>query len=79
MATFVLIPGAGSDSWYWHLVEPELRKRGYDVVSMDLPCDDDGAGLAELPGGHLPALAHPLELAEHLDAYWARLESGVTR
>ena len=25
MATFVLIHGAGSDSWYWHLVAPELR------------------------------------------------------
>ena len=47
MATYVLIHGAGSDSWYWHLVEPELRARGHDVVTMDLPCDDDTAGLAE--------------------------------
>ena len=37
MATFVLIPGAGSDSWYWHLVEPELRAAGHDVVAVDLP------------------------------------------
>lgn len=22
MATFALIHGAGSDSWYWHLVKP---------------------------------------------------------
>jgi pimeloyl-ACP methyl ester carboxylesterase len=43
----VLIHGAGSDSWYWHLVAPELRARGHDVVAMDLPCDDDSAGLAE--------------------------------
>ena len=27
MATYVLIHGAGSDSWYWHLVVPELRAR----------------------------------------------------
>jgi pimeloyl-ACP methyl ester carboxylesterase len=47
MATFALIHGAGSDSWYWHLVEPELRARGHDVVAPDLPCDDDAAGLAE--------------------------------
>jgi pimeloyl-ACP methyl ester carboxylesterase len=47
MATYVLIPGAGSDSWYWHLVTPELRARGHDVVTMNLPCDDDSAGLAE--------------------------------
>src|SRR6478752_3516820 len=45
MATFVLIPGAGSDSWYWHLVAPELRAAGHDVVAVDLPCDDDSAGL----------------------------------
>ena len=47
MATFVLLHGAGSDSWYWHLVEPELRARGHDVVPVDLPCDDDDAGLVE--------------------------------
>src|SRR5690242_16567552 len=47
MATYVLIHGAGSDSWYWHLVAPELQARGHDVVTMDLPCDDDSAGLAE--------------------------------
>jgi pimeloyl-ACP methyl ester carboxylesterase len=47
VATYVLIHGAGSDSWYWHLVEPELRARGHDVVAPDLPCDDDSAGLSE--------------------------------
>jgi pimeloyl-ACP methyl ester carboxylesterase len=47
MATYVLIHGAGSDSWYWHLVVPELTAHGHDVVVMDLPCDDDDAGLAE--------------------------------
>jgi pimeloyl-ACP methyl ester carboxylesterase len=47
MATFVLIPGAGSTAWYWHLVEPELRSRGHDVIAVTLPCDDDAAGLAE--------------------------------
>ena len=45
MATFVLIPGAGSDAWYWHLVVPELRAAGHDTVAVDLPCDDDTAGL----------------------------------
>ncbi|WP_046472210.1 alpha/beta fold hydrolase [Allosalinactinospora lopnorensis] len=47
MATYVLIHGAGSDSWYWHRVVPELRARGHDVVAPDLPGDDDSAGLAE--------------------------------
>jgi pimeloyl-ACP methyl ester carboxylesterase len=47
MATYVLIPGAGSDSWYWHRVVPKLRARGHDVVAVDLPCDDDRAGFRE--------------------------------
>jgi pimeloyl-ACP methyl ester carboxylesterase len=47
MATIALIPGAGSDSWFWHLVVPELERRGQDVVTMDLPCDDDSAGFEE--------------------------------
>lgn len=47
MATYVLIHGAASDGWYWHLVVPELRARGHDTVVPDLPCDDDAAGLAE--------------------------------
>ncbi|HEV3124024.1 MAG TPA: alpha/beta hydrolase [Candidatus Dormibacteraeota bacterium] len=47
MATYVLIHGAGSSSWYWHLVVPQLRALGHDVVAPDLPCDDDSAGLAE--------------------------------
>jgi len=47
MATYVLVHGAGSDSWYWHLVVPELRARGHDVVVPDLPCQDDSAGFQE--------------------------------
>jgi pimeloyl-ACP methyl ester carboxylesterase len=47
MATYVLIHGAGSDSWYWHLVVPELRARGHDVVAPDLPSGDDSAGLSD--------------------------------
>ena len=48
MSTYVLIHGAGgSDSWYWHLVAPQLRARGHDVVAPDLPSDDPSAGLQE--------------------------------
>ena len=45
MATYVLIHGAGSDGWYWHLVAAQLRALGHDVIAPDLPCDDDTAGL----------------------------------
>jgi len=45
VATFVLLHGAGSDPWYWHLVAPRLEEAGHDVVAPTLPCDDDTAGL----------------------------------
>ena len=47
MATFVLLHGAASDGWYWHLVEPRLQAAGHRTLAPDLPCDDDGAGFAE--------------------------------
>src|SRR5580704_15748440 len=47
MTTYVLIHGAGSDSWYWHRVKPQLEALGHDVVAVDLPCDDDAAGLSD--------------------------------
>lgn len=47
MTTFVLIHGAAGSAWYWHLLEPELRTLGHDVVTMDLPCEDDSAGLSD--------------------------------
>src|SRR5262245_49804516 len=45
--TFVLIPGAGGSAWYWHLVEPKLRQRGYEAISVALPAADDSAGLTD--------------------------------
>jgi len=47
MATFVLIPGAGTAAWAWHLVVAELEARGHDGVAIELPCEDDDAALPE--------------------------------
>jgi pimeloyl-ACP methyl ester carboxylesterase len=47
VAAFALIHGAGDAGWYWHLVAAELRARGHEAVSPDLPCDDESAGLPE--------------------------------
>lgn len=47
MTTYVLIHGAGSDSWYWRPLAAELRGRGHDVVAVDMPVQDDSAGLSE--------------------------------
>ncbi len=57
IATFVLIPGAGSTAWYWHLVEPALRERGHDVITVTLPVDDDAAGLGEYADTVVAAIA----------------------
>ncbi|WP_435603823.1 alpha/beta hydrolase [Streptomyces sp. bgisy130] len=56
-ATFVLIPGAACDSWHWHLLAAELRARGRAVVSVDLPCEDDAAGLEEYAEAVVAAVA----------------------
>lgn len=44
---FALLPGAGCEPWIWHLVLPELEKRGHDAVGVRLPYDEDRAGLSE--------------------------------
>jgi hypothetical protein len=45
--SFVLVPGAGGDAWYWHLVAPKLQERGYEAIPVDLPAADDRAGLPQ--------------------------------
>jgi len=45
VATFVLIHGGGGSGWDWHLVEPELRERGHEVIAPDLPSEDEALGL----------------------------------
>ena len=47
MSTFVLIPGAGGAAWYWHRVIPLLQRAGHDAIAVDLPGDDEQAGLPE--------------------------------
>ena len=46
MATFVLIPGAGGVAWYWHRVVPLLKGAQHDAIAVDLPGDDERAGLS---------------------------------
>jgi len=62
MATYVLIHGASSDSWYWHRVVPLLLERGHDVVAPDLPSDDDAAGLAEYADAVIDAVGSRRDL-----------------
>jgi pimeloyl-ACP methyl ester carboxylesterase len=75
-AAYVLVPGAGGASWYWHRVEAELRGRGHDVVSVDLPADDDNAGFAEYADAVVRAVGRRTDLvlvAQSMGAYPALL------
>ena len=44
---FVLVPGAGGAAWYWHRVVPLLEAAGHSATAVDLPGDDETAGLPE--------------------------------
>jgi pimeloyl-ACP methyl ester carboxylesterase len=62
LANYVLIHGAGDSAFYWHLVVPELRARGHGAVAMDLPCDDESAGLSEYTDAVVEAIEDRTEL-----------------
>jgi pimeloyl-ACP methyl ester carboxylesterase len=73
-ATFVLLPGAGGDSWYWHLVAPRLRTHGHEVLTPDLPADDDGAGLRQYADAVVEAIgdrAGVIVVAQSMAAFTA--------
>ena len=76
MATYVLIHGSGDSAFYWHLLDRELRERGHDVVAVDLPCDDESAGLAEYTDAVVDAIGDRTELvvvAQSFGAFTAPL------
>jgi pimeloyl-ACP methyl ester carboxylesterase len=45
MTTFALVHGGWHGAWCWELLTPLLERRGHEVVTMDLPCDDGSATL----------------------------------
>lgn len=47
MAAFILIPGAGGAAFYWQRVVPLLVEAGHSAEAVDLPADDEEAGLTE--------------------------------
>lgn len=47
MNTFMLLPGAGGAAWYWHRVVGLLQAAGHAAIAVDLPGDDETAGLPE--------------------------------
>lgn len=76
MTTYALIHGAGDSGCHWHLLGPELRRRGHEVIAMDLPCEDESAGLAEYADTAVAAIgarAPVTVVAQSLGAFTAPL------
>jgi pimeloyl-ACP methyl ester carboxylesterase len=80
MSFYVLLPGAGGDAWYWHLVEPRLRDLGHEVVAVDLPAADEAAGLREYADVARDAIGDrgdAIVVAQSMAGFSAPLLSGV--
>ena len=76
MGTYVLIHGSGDSAFYWHLLDPELRERSHEVVAMDLPCDDESAGLTQYTDAVVKVIGDRTELilvAQSFGAFTAPL------
>jgi len=76
MTGFVLIPGAGGSAWYWHRVVPLLREAGHGAIAVDLPGDDETAGLPEYAGlviGAIGGRDDVVLVAQSLGAFTAPL------
>ena len=81
IATFLLIPGAATGPWYWDLVAAGLRRRGHEAIAVDLPCEDDDAGLAEYADAAVAAIGerdpeHLAVVGHSLGGFTASLVCG---
>ena len=76
MLTYVLIPGAGGEAWYWHRVVDELDRRRRVGLAVDLPAADDTAGLSEYVDAVVDAIGDRRSLvlvAQSLGAFTASI------
>jgi pimeloyl-ACP methyl ester carboxylesterase len=75
MATFVLVPGAGGVAWYWHRVVPLLEKAKHEAIAVDLPGDDEHAGLSAYADRVVEAIGtrHVVLVAQSLGGFTAPL------
>lgn len=79
MTTFVLIPGAGGVAWYWHRVAKLLAEAGHEAIPVDLPGDDETAGLPEYTQLVLDAIGERVGVvlvAQSLGGFTAPLVAG---
>jgi pimeloyl-ACP methyl ester carboxylesterase len=81
MATFVLVPGAGGVAWYWHRVVPLLEEAKHDAIAVDLPGDDEQAGLSSYSDRVVEAIGTRLVVlvAQSLGGFTAPLVCAQVR
>jgi pimeloyl-ACP methyl ester carboxylesterase len=80
MSFYLLLPGAGGEAWYWHLVAPRLRALGHEVIAVDLPAADESAGLREYTAAARDAMdgrEDAIVVAQSMAAFSAPLLEGV--
>jgi pimeloyl-ACP methyl ester carboxylesterase len=73
--TFVFIPGAGGVGWYWHRVVRLLEEARHEAIAVDLPGDDERAGLSVYTDRVLEAMGTRLVVlvAQSLGGFTAAL------
>jgi pimeloyl-ACP methyl ester carboxylesterase len=80
-ASFVLIPGAGGMAWYWHRVSPLLERAHQEAIAVELPGDDESAGLndyAEIVVRAIGARSNVILVAQSLGGFTAPLVCART-
>src|SRR5215211_6428230 len=76
MATFALTPGAGGAAWYWNRLTPLLEAGGHRAIPVDLPGNDESAGLhryAEIVVNEVAGLPDLVLVAQSLGGFTAPL------
>jgi pimeloyl-ACP methyl ester carboxylesterase len=71
--TIAFIPGAGGVAWYWHRVVRLFEEAQQESVAVDLPGDDEHAGLSAYADRVLEAIGtrHVLLVAQSLGGFTA--------
>lgn len=66
--TFGLVHGGAHGAWCWADLVREIEVRGHRAIAMDLPCEDDAAGVEAYAGAVVDAMARvpePVVLVGH--------------
>jgi hypothetical protein len=82
MTTYVMIPGAGGAAWYWSRVVPLLEAAGHTAIAIELPADDETAGLSEYAQLVVDAIGDRTDvalIAQSLGGFTAPLVCEATR